>query len=144
MDDASDEELVAHLIGLHGEEGICPSAADWRAILAVPGAIHVLNLLAFVDDVPTPTGVRSGEDAYRRYTMSVAGPFARAGGERVFFGAVGHVFTFGAVDAWDTAILTRYPSALALAGMWLDPEFVQAHQHRVDGVTRSLVMIFGA
>lgn len=138
------DDLVHQLVALHGEEGICPTAADWRAILAVEGAIHVLNLLAFKDEVLTATGIRSGADAYRRYTRTVADPFARVGGERVFFGAVGHVFAFGATDDWDTAILTRYPSAHALAEMWLDPAFVAAHKNRVDGVERSQVMIFGA
>jgi hypothetical protein len=74
----------------------------------------------------------------------VAEPFARAGGERVFFGAVGHVFAFGATDDWDTAILARYPSAHALAQLWLDPAFMAGHRDRVDGVVRSQVMIFGA
>jgi uncharacterized protein (DUF1330 family) len=138
------DDLVRQLVALHGEEGICPTAADWRGILAIEGAIHVLNLLAFKDEVPTATGTRSGADAYRQYTTTVAEPFARAGGERVFFGAVGHVFAFGATDQWDTAILTRYPSARALAAMWLDPDFVAAHGNRVDGVERSQVMIFGA
>jgi hypothetical protein len=138
------DDLVRRLVAVHGEEGICPTAGDWRAILAVEGAIHVLNLLAFKDEVFTTTGPRTGADAYRRYTMTVAEPFGRVGGERVFFGAVGHVFAFGATDDWDTAILTRYPSAHALALMWLDPTFVAAHENRVDGVDRSQVMIFGA
>jgi hypothetical protein len=138
------DDLVQQLVALHGEDGICPTAADWRAILAIEGAIHVLNLLAFKDEVPTDTGTRTGTDAYVRYTRTVAAPFARVGGERVFFGAVGHVFAFGATDDWDTAILTRYPSAHALAMMWLDPDFVAAHENRVDGVERSQVLIFGA
>jgi hypothetical protein len=27
--------------------------------------------------------------------------------------------------------------------MWLDPEFVAAHANRVDGVARSLALVFG-
>ena len=70
------DDLVQQLVALHGEDGICPTAADWRAILAIEGAIHVLNLLAFQDEVSTATGTRSGADAYRRYTTSVAGPLS--------------------------------------------------------------------
>lgn len=51
-------------------------------------------------------------------------------------------FAFGAVSGWDAAVVTRYPSAEALAQMWLDPRFVAAHNNRVDGVERSQVFVF--
>ena len=65
------------------------------------------------------------------------------GGELVFFGRVSHMFAFAAGDAWDAVIVTRYPSAKALAEMWLDPEFIAAHANRVDGVMRSQALVIG-
>ena len=59
-DETDVAHLVERLVTAYGEEGICPTAADWHAILAVEGAIHVLNLLAFADELLTPTGPRSG------------------------------------------------------------------------------------
>jgi uncharacterized protein (DUF1330 family) len=41
------------------------------------------------------------------------------------------------------AVVIRYPSARALADMWLDPEFIAAHSHRVDG-GESRVLVFAA
>lgn len=53
------------------------------------------------------------------------------------------MFAFGSANDWDAAIVTLYPSAHALAAMWLDPEFVGAHQNRQDGVEGSQVLVFG-
>ncbi len=53
------------------------------------------------------------------------------------------MFSFGAVPGWDIAVVVRYPSAEALARMWLDPRFLSAHRNRVDGVERSQVFVFG-
>src|SRR6266481_1227812 len=49
---------------------------------------------------------------------------------------VGHMFGLGPVNDWDAAIVTRYPSAEALAEMWLSREFIAAHKNRADGVER--------
>jgi uncharacterized protein (DUF1330 family) len=136
--------LVERLISVHGQEGVCPTASDWRAILALEGQgpFHLLNLLKFKQHVDTPNGAMLGAVAYAKYTSGVAKAFARVGGQRIFFGRVEHMFAFGTAASWDAAIVTRYPSARALADMWLDPEFVAAHENRIDGVERSQVLIF--
>jgi uncharacterized protein (DUF1330 family) len=139
--------LVDQLVSIHGEGGACPTAADWRAIFAAggDGPISIVNLLGFASEVETPDGSGSGADSYRRYSSATAGAFARAGGEVLFFGhAVAHAFGLGAIDGWDATVVTRYPSAEALARMWLDPEFISAHGHRVDGIARSQVLVFTA
>lgn len=146
MSDAGDiAVMIDRLVVVHGEEGICPTAADWRAIfdLGAAGPVHILNLLKFRPQVETPTGPVSGTVAYGKYASGMAQAFIRVGGERIFFGHVGHMFAFGNVDLWDATIVTRYPSAAALAEMWLDPHFIAAHANRVDGVERSQVMVFG-
>ena len=139
------EGLVDRLVSLHGEGGLCPTADDWHRIFAAGGTapVSLLNLLKFRAEIDGPSGPISGADAYRHYAADNAAAFARVGGEVVFFGDVGHVFGLGPVDDWDAAIVTRYPTAASLAQMWLDPEFVTAHQNRLDGVARSQVLVFG-
>ena len=140
--------MIARLVALHGEEGVCPTAADWRAIFAVAadGPVQILNLLRFHDRVAAAEGEITGAEAYARYGAGVAGAFARAGGKRLFRGAVGHAFgSHEDTDrdaGWDAVVVTAYPSAAALAGMWLDPDFVAAHRNRADGVARSRVLVF--
>jgi uncharacterized protein (DUF1330 family) len=73
----------------------------------------------------------------------VGAAFVRVGGQRVYFGRVGHIFAMGEASDWDAAIVTRYPSADALAQMWLSPEFIDAHKNRTHGVERSQVLMFG-
>jgi uncharacterized protein (DUF1330 family) len=129
------ETVVGRLVGLHGEGGVCPTADEWRAILACEARpLHLLNLLKFHGDV--------GEEAYRRYRAGNTGPFARAGGEALYFGHAAVGFGSGEKPDWDAAILTRYPSADALAEMWLDPEFVAAHESRMEAVAASQVLVF--
>jgi hypothetical protein len=137
-------EIIQRLVTIHGETGLSPTARDWKAIFAFNGGpIEIMNLLKFKAEVATPDGPISGTAAYGRYAAANAQPFARAGGERLYFGRVAHIFGLGEAPGWDAAILTQYPSAAALAGMWLDPDFIAAHANRVDGVERSQVLVFG-
>jgi uncharacterized protein (DUF1330 family) len=139
------ENSVRKLVETHGEEGVCPTTHSWREIfrLGRKGPIHIINLLKFKQKVDTPDGPVSGVTAYGKYTASVGPAFARVAGQRLYFGHVGHIFALGDVGDWDAAIVTRYPSADALAQMWLSPEFIEAHGNRVDGVERSQVLVFG-
>jgi uncharacterized protein (DUF1330 family) len=139
------EDLVKKLVETHGEEGVCPTAHSWREIfnLGGDGPIHIINLLKFRQYVDTPEGSISGATAYGKYSAGVGSAFARVGGQRVYFGRVGHIFGLGPVSDWDAAIVTRYRSADALARMWLSPEFIDAHKNRADGVERSQVLVFG-
>lgn len=145
MDVATVEALIDELVRTHGEAGVCPSAEDWRRIFALAehGPVEILNLLRFADRVDSPEGAISGADAYARYSAGNAGAFTRVGAEVIYFGRVGHRFGLGAVDDWDAVIVTRYPDARALAQMWLDPEFIEAHASRIDGLVRSQVLVFG-
>ncbi len=142
MRDAAD--IINELVSIHGEEGVCPTADDWRQIFEREGPIHLLNLLKFRGSVEAADGAITGARAYARYSSGVAPVFARVGGELLFFAPVASAFGLGDAPAWDAAILTRYPSSRALADMWLDPIFIAAHEQRVDGVERSQVLVFGA
>lgn len=135
-------DTIKELVTLHGEGGVCPASGDWQRIFEHAGPIHIINLLKFKDRIDTEDGSISGAQAYRRYSSSVAPVFSRMGGERIFHASVTSAFGVGEILEWDAAILTRYPSCHELAQMWLDPEFVAAHKHRIDGVERSHVMVF--
>jgi uncharacterized protein (DUF1330 family) len=138
------EALIQQLITTHGEEGVCPTREDWRAIFAIgPGPIRILNLLKFAREVTGEGGKISGESAYGNYVQGVGPVFQRAGGTRIFAGRVGASFAMGPKGDWDFAIVTRYPSAAALAAMWMDADFISAHENRLDGVAASQVYVFG-
>ena len=139
------ESLIEKLVETHGEEGVCPTAHSWREIfrLGKDGPFHLINLLKFRSEVGAPNGPISGAAAYAKYSAGVGPAFARVGGQRIYFGRVGHAFGLGPVGDWDAVIVTRYPSADALAQMWLSPEFIEAHKNRADGVERSQVLVFG-
>jgi hypothetical protein len=137
-------EIIKRLIAIHGETGLSPTERDWKAIFEFDGRpVELMNLLKFKTEVATPDGPISGAAAYGRYAAANVQPFIRVGGERLFFGRVAHIFGLGDAPGWDAAILTRYPSPLALANMWLDPDFIAAHKNRADGVERSQVLVFG-
>jgi uncharacterized protein (DUF1330 family) len=138
--------LVNQLVSLHGEEGLCPTSADWQAILCCPAdkPINILNLLKFKAEVQTNEGPRTGFSAYASYSAGVGPAFIRAGGKTLYFGKVNHIFGTVAGTEWDAAILTRYPTPRALAEFWLDKEFVAAHAHRLDGVDQSRVIVLSA
>ena len=137
-------ELVERLIHLHGEGGVAPTADEWRAILQQPEAapVTLLNLLQFKAEVATARGAISGRKAYDAYSNEVAPAFARVGAELLFRGRVAQVFSTTQCSDWHLAVLTKYPTPRALAEFWLDPEFVRAHAHRVDGVQQSMVLVF--
>lgn len=133
---------VRLLVDTHGESGICPTAVDWRAILDLPAnPISILNLLGFHDVVHVEEQSLQGAKAYQRYSRAVAPAFQRCGGKLLFMGQAAYMFPKRA-DEWDFAVLSRYPSPQALADMWLDPEFIAAHSHRINGVARSTVVVF--
>lgn len=139
------DSLVTQLVATHGEQGVCPTAESWREILRLGdnSPIHIINLLKFKDRVASAAGSIAGAVAYGKYSAGVAGAFSRVGGKRLYFGRVGHMFGLGPLTDWDAAVVTRYPSAGALADMWLSEEFIAAHHDRSDGVERSQVLVFG-
>jgi hypothetical protein len=128
-------EIVDRLIALHGEKGAVPTRNEWHKILNLPpdAPVVILNLIRFHPD--------GGRAAYFDYIRNVGPAFARTGGEQIYFGPV--AFGFGMTDPgqWDAAILTRYPTPLALAQMWLDPDFIDAHRSREDGLADSQVLV---
>ncbi|EAQ03630.1 hypothetical protein OB2597_03382 [Pseudooceanicola batsensis HTCC2597] len=132
------QDIIERLVETHGEDGAVPSRGDWATILDMPGnePIFILNLLAFEP--------QTGQASFGQYLHGVAPAIAAAGGEQVFFGPAGLSYGTGGDTRWDAAMLMKYPSPQALANMWLDPDFIEAHQSRGDGLAKSLVLVIPA
>lgn len=84
---------IENLVSLHGEDGLCPSRADWVAMLSCPAdkPLNILNLLRFKEAVTTSDGARTGFAAYGSYSAGVAPAFERVGGKTLYFGKVNHI-----------------------------------------------------
>jgi len=137
------EEMIERLVDAHGRDGLAHSEDDWRAIFAAgDGPLSVLNLLRFKTEVETTEGVLPGERVYRRYARKAAAAFARVGARSELLRGVDVQTGLGTAPAWDMAVLSEYPSARALAQMWLDPEYIAAHQDRIRAVDDSQALFF--
>ncbi|MGH1351117.1 MAG: DUF1330 domain-containing protein [Methyloligellaceae bacterium] len=136
------DDIIQKLIATHGEGGAAPTLEDWQAIFQIQGSVPILNLLKFKPSVTGNAGNITGEEAYGRYANEAGPAFARAGGQQLFYGKAHHIFGTGDTSDWDAVILTRYPSAKALANMWLDTVFIAAHRNRLDALERSQVLVF--
>ncbi|MGH1422144.1 MAG: hypothetical protein ACRBEQ_10025 [Hyphomonas sp.] len=139
-------ETIDRLVELHGEAGVCPTREEWRAIFEVSsdGPIQILNLLKFEPQVTTLDGQITGQEAYGLYSQGVGPAFMGVGAKRLHAAQVGMAFGLGATRDWDFMIMTQYPSAKALAEMWLDDRFIAAHKAREDGVAASEVLVMAA
>ncbi len=135
--------MIDRIVAIHGEEGVCRTAKEWEEIMLRPAEepVGIINLIKFKPTVQTAEGEISGWKAYNQYMESVGPAFMRVGGKRLFFGKVCNIFPASGADEWDTAIATRYPTPQALADFWLDEEFIQAHNHRVEGVEHGQVLL---
>lgn len=142
----STEQTASKLIDIHGEGGLSPTKEDWKVILRLPAdqPVNILNLLKFELEVQSLEGLVSGLEAYGKYSESVGAAFARNGGKRIFFGKVNHLFGNVPGTDWDAAIVTEYPTPIALANFWLDEEFIAGHKHRNDGVEKSRVLVMNS
>ncbi|RNL81326.1 DUF1330 domain-containing protein [Nocardioides marmorisolisilvae] len=76
------------------------------------GPVHMLNLLAFVDD---------GE-LYLEYGVAVGAHLERVGASIVYAGNVDGLLIGGA-DEWDAVAVVRYPSRAAFLEMVTDPGY---------------------
>lgn len=83
-------------------------------------AVVMLNLLRF-----SPEG---GREKYLQY-LQMAEPILARYGAKILFGGDGlPVLTTGEAQAWDAALLVRYPRRSAFKNMIDDPEYQLAFQ----------------
>ena len=133
---------INELIAVHGEGGAAPSRSDWEAIFAIGDApLQITNLLKFKSEVEFNGEMVPGLTAYQNYMSGNASAFQRVGGKRLYLGLVHSAFGHNTDTDWDLVIVTQYPSADALANMWLDEEFLEAHEYRDRCIERSCVLV---
>lgn len=133
---------IDELIRIHGEGGAAPTWSDWEAIFEIGDQpLQITNLLKFKAEVEHDGKQVPGLVAYQAYMSGNAAAFQRVGGKRLYLGMVSSSFGMNADTDWDLVIVTQYPSAEALADMWLDAEFLEAHEHRDRCLDRSCVLV---
>lgn len=113
------------------------------------GPIVMINLLRFAERASYPEGFAaepcSGAEAYGRYAAAV-GPFLEAvGGSPIWTGPARAVVIGPAEEAWDLALLIRYPSREAFVEMATNPDYLAITPHRSAALADSrLIMCTGA
>ncbi|HEX9767406.1 MAG TPA: hypothetical protein VGA36_11640 [Nitriliruptorales bacterium] len=131
--DLSDEELVAHLVELHGDDG--PGTEQWAGLLADPrdGPVQVVYLVNFRDSATTPDAEgnqRSGMQAFFTAGLAIRQVIDDVGGEPKLGGFVTGDPTG---EGWDYIGAARYPSPRALVQLWLDDRYIAAGDDRRAG-----------
>jgi uncharacterized protein (DUF1330 family) len=92
------------------------------------GPVVMLNLLKF-----KPRGAAD----YVSYTK-VAGPaVAKVGGEVLYMGKANELLNGD--EVWDYVLLIQYPSRKAFLQMINDPEYLRAHEYRLQACERAVL-----
>ena len=94
--------------------------------------IIMINLLKFREKAKYPDGSLScsGREAYQAYTKIASKKVAEIGGEMFWWGTVCGCLIAPAGEAWDEALLVKYPSIEAFLEMLAMPEYQESTVHR--------------
>jgi len=94
--------------------------------------IIMINLLKFRDKARYPDGsiACSGREAYQAYTKIASKTLAEIGGEMFWRGLVCGCPIAPEGEAWDEALLIKYPSIEAFNKMLAMPEYQKGAVHR--------------
>jgi len=95
-------------------------------------SIIMINLLKFRDKARYPDGTIScsGREAYQAYAKIAAKTLAEIGGELFWRGPVHGCLIAPDGEAWDEALLIKYPSIEAFKKMLAMPEYQKGTVHR--------------
>lgn len=119
---------------------ITPNADQFAALAAAPddGPVVMLNLLKF--KARSGAGDASGQDEYRRYGDRAREMIEARGGRVQWIGSAEQVLIGDPAEDWDTVLLVEYPSRAAFIEMVTTPEYGEAHEHREQGLDRTVVL----
>lgn len=94
--------------------------------------IIMINLLKFKEQARYPDGTIacSGREAYQAYTKIAAKTLAEIGGELFWRSQVFGCLIAPEGEAWDEALLIKYPSIEAFKKMLAMPEYQKGTVHR--------------
>ena len=103
------------------------------------GPVTMINLIKYRD--VSLDGNGTGREAYARYAKPVQALVENRGGKVLWAGPVGEAALHegGDVD-WDWALLVYYPSRAAFIDMVESQEFLEANEHRLNGVAKHMIM----
>ena len=99
----------------------------------------MLNLVRFRPE--STDGDGTGRDAYLRYSRGFVPLLKRCGGTILWAGDVtGVAIGDDDADAWDYAVLVRYPEREAFAATMTSPEYAAINHHRLNGLAKHLIV----
>ena len=103
------------------------------------GPVTMINLIKYREQSLDGNG--TGREAYARYTRPVQKLVEDRGGKVLWAGPVAEAALHegGDVD-WDWAILVYYPRRAAFIDMVESKEFLDANEHRRNGVEKHVIM----
>lgn len=103
------------------------------------GPVTMINLIKY--RTHSLDGDGTGREAYARYTKPVQKLVEARGGRVLWAGPVAEaVLQEGGDVDWDWAILVYYPSRAAFIDMVESKEFLEANEHRRNGVEKHVIM----
>ena len=97
-----------------------------------PGEVVMLNLLKFKAD--------GGSESYGRYGDAAVSMVEERGGKVLWMGRAEHVVIGEEHDEWDAVALVSYPSKQAFVDMVTQPKYMEAHEHREQGLERTVLI----
>lgn len=108
----------------------------------------MLNLLRFRERAAYPEGFDaepcSGEEAYGRYGEGALTAIARVGGRVIWSAEAREVVIGPESEAWDQALLVRYPSRAKFIEMQMDPDYQAILPHRTAALEDSRLILCAA
>lgn len=119
---------------------ITPNADQFVELAAAPddAPVVMLNLLKFKDRADV--GDASGAEAYGRYGSRARRMVEERGGRVLWMGSAEQVLIGDPAQGWDAVALVEYPSRAAFIEMVTTPEYTDAHEHREQGLERTLLL----
>ena len=105
---------------------------------AHPGPVVMLNLVRYR---AATTAVPTGREAYLRYSRGFVPLLKRCGGTILWAGDVtGVAIGDDAGDAWDYAVLVRYPDRQAFVDTMTSPEYAAINPDRLAGLDGHVIL----
>lgn len=118
-----------------------PTDAQLEALRRLPQdrPIVMLNLVKL--RARSADGNGSGWDAYLRYSKGFTPLLKACGGTILWAGdAKGVAIGDDVGDAWDYAVLVRYPKPMDFVATMTSPEYAAINRHRHDALEKHLIL----
>ncbi|MBI3796520.1 MAG: DUF1330 domain-containing protein [Deltaproteobacteria bacterium] len=119
---------------------IVPNLEQFQQLAASPdtGPVVMLNLLKFKVRADGEQG--SGAEAYSRYGDAVVKMVEAQGGRVLWTGRADQILIGDPREDWDAVALVWYPSRKAFIDMVTTKEYQEAHVHREQGLSSTIVI----